>query len=143
VIPQTTGTARGPGDAATEKGEFFPSGFVPHEALANDAKFPMQLTFALWENFLKHVEAGNQGTLSTPELGAAAFSTVNMGVQSYRNDKVYYWDKDARKPNQIQGWTAGDTGSTLTFDGDDRSKAAKEYMKLAGPWVNGKDPAGS
>lgn len=163
IYPQSTGTARGPGDAAKEKGEFFPSGFVPHEALANDSKFAMQLTFALWENFLRHVEKGDQGTLSTPELGAAAFSTVNMGVQSYRNDKVYYWDKDARKPkdgdgswannwearskgrgkpNQVMGWNAGDTGSTLTFDGDQRSRDAKEYMKLAGPWINGKDPAG-
>ncbi|CAN5603736.1 Gfo/Idh/MocA family oxidoreductase [soil metagenome] len=164
VYQQTTGTAKGPGDAATEKGEFIPSGFVPNANLDSKEKFPMQLTFALWENFLKHVAEGNQGTLSTPELGAAAFSTVNMGVQSYRNDKVLYWDKDGRKPmaadgswakqwearskgrgkpNQIQGWAAGDTGSSLTFDGDDRSKAAKEYMKLAGPWVDGKDPAGA
>jgi predicted dehydrogenase len=161
VLVQKAGTARGPGDAATEKGEFFPSGFVPPAGVDN---INMQLTYALWENFLKNVEAGNQGTLSTPELGAAAFSTVNMGVQSYRHDKVLYWDKDARKPkdadgswskqwearsaargkpNQIQGWNAGDTGSTFDFDADQRSKDAKEYMKLAGPWIDGKDPAGA
>ena len=92
IYPQTAGTAKGPGDAQTEKGEFFPSGFVPPEGVTN---LNMQLTYALWENFLKHVAEGDQGTLSTPELGAAAFSTVNMGVQSYRNGKVLFWDKEA------------------------------------------------
>lgn len=161
VLTQTAGTAKGPGDAATTQGEFVPSGFVPPAGVEN---VNMQLTYALWENFLAHVEKGDQGTLSTPELGAAAFSTVNMGTQSYRNDKVYYWDKEARKPvdadgtwsknwearskgrgkpNQIMGWNAGDAGSSFNFDADQRSKDTKEYMKLAGPWVNGKDPAGS
>ncbi len=160
VLPQSAGTARGPGDAQTDKGEFFPGGYEPPEGIT---QVNMQLTYSLWENFLKHVAAGDQGTLSTPELGAAAFSTVNMGVQSYRNDKVLYWDKDGRKPvdgdgswsrnwearsegrgkpNQINGWHAGDTGSFFDWDADERSKQAKEYMKLAGPWTNGKDPAG-
>lgn len=160
VLSQKGGTARGPGDAQTEKGEFFPSGFQPPEGVT---QINMQLTYALWENFLRHVEKGDQGTLSTPELGAAAFTTVAMGVQSYRNDQVLYWNKDKRapengdgswsrdwearskargKPNQIQGWAAGDTGSSFDFDADERSRAAKQYMKLAGPWINGKDPGG-
>ena len=92
-------------------------------------------------------------TLSTPELGAAAFSTVNMGVQSYRHGKVLFWDKEKRapteadargrrswearskkrgKPNQIIGWKAGDTGSLLQ---------PPAYQKLEGPWIDGKDPA--
>jgi len=87
-----------------------------------------------------------------------------MGVQSYRNDKVLYWDKEARKPvagdgswsknwearskgrgkpNQVAGWSAGDLGSTFDWDADAKSKEAREYMKLAGPWVNGKDPGGN
>lgn len=160
VLPQKGGTAKGPGDAGKETGEFFPSGFVPPAGVEN---LNMQLTYALWENFLDHVARGDQGTLSTPELGAAAFTTVNMGVQSYRHDKVLYWDREARrtsegdgswsrnwearskgrgKPNQIIGWQAGDTGSTFNFDADERSRQTREYMKLAGPWVNGKDPAG-
>jgi hypothetical protein len=160
IIPQKTGAARGPGDAGKDQGEFFPSTFVPPEGVSN---VNVQLTYALWENFLKHVAAGDQGTLSTPELGAAAFTTVNMGVQSYRSDKALYWDREARKPvdgdgtyaknleakskgrgkpNQVQGWAAGDTGSSFNWDADAASKGAKEYMKLAGPWVNGKDPAG-
>ncbi len=110
-------------------------------------------TYALWENFLDCVRANKRETLSTPELGAAAFSTVNMGVQSYRNGKVLFWDKEKRapkeadaswasqwearskkhgKPNNIIGWHGGDKGNTIT---------PPDYQKLEGPWVNGQDPA--
>ena len=110
-------------------------------------------TYALFENFLDCVRSRNRQTLSTPELGAAAFTTVNMGVLSYRNGKVLFWDKEQRKPaeadaswaarwegrskkdgkpNQIIGWEGGDSGSTVT---------PPEYQKLAGPWIDGKDPA--
>jgi hypothetical protein len=41
-------------------------------------------------------------TLSSPELGAAAFSTVMMGVQSYRKGLALFWDKEGRKhPDMI------------------------------------------
>src|SRR5207253_2085128 len=40
--------------------------------------------------------------------------------------------KSRARPNQVFGWSAGDTGSTL---------AAPAHQKLAGPWVNGKEPA--
>ncbi|MGE3808476.1 MAG: Gfo/Idh/MocA family protein [Gemmataceae bacterium] len=110
-------------------------------------------TMALWENFLECVRKRDRNTLSTPELGAAAFTTVNMGVQSYRGGKALFWNKDQRsvapadeswakkwetrsekrgKPNQIIGWQAGETGSIIT---------PPDYQDLAGPWVNGKDPA--
>jgi len=110
-------------------------------------------TYALWENFLECVKSRNRQTLSTPELGAAAFSTVNMGALSYRFGKVLFWDKEARAPKQADaswaaqcearskkrgkpshtlGWTAGDTGSLLV---------PPEYQKLEGPWVDGRDPA--
>ncbi len=110
-------------------------------------------TYALWENFLECVRANKRETLSTPELGAAAFSTVNMGVQSYRNGKVLFWDKEKRapkeadsswasqwearskkhgKPNNILGWHGGDAGNTVV---------PPDYQKLGGPWVNGQDPA--
>jgi predicted dehydrogenase len=110
-------------------------------------------TYALWENFLACVRDRNRETLSTPELGAAAFTTVNMGAQSYRHGKIYFWDKskqvpteadgswaaklEARskkrdKPSEIIGWQAGDKGSTLT---------PPAYQKLEGPWIDGKDPA--
>jgi predicted dehydrogenase len=110
-------------------------------------------TEALWMDFLNCVRTRKRETLSTPELGAAAFTTVSLGVASYRKGQALFWDKEARKPamadsswaeqwekrskehgkpNQIIGWTAGDTGSLLH---------PEEYQKLGGPWIDGKDPA--
>lgn len=110
-------------------------------------------TEALWLNFLRCVKERDRDTLSTPELGAAAFTTVAMGVESYRKGLTLFWDKEKRqavpadpswsarweersklhgKPNQVMGWRAGETGSLLQ---------APDYQKLAGPWVDGKDPA--
>jgi predicted dehydrogenase len=110
-------------------------------------------TYALWEDFLKCARAGSRETLSTPELGAAAFTTVNMGVRSYREGKVLFWDRDKRivrdgdsswatkwqqrskdrgKPSHIIGWNGGNTGSVVV---------PPAYQKLEGPWVDGKDPA--
>jgi predicted dehydrogenase len=110
-------------------------------------------TQALWADFLACCRSRNRNTLSTAELGAAAFTTVNMGVQSYRFGKVLFWDKEQRKtreadaswaktlearskkrgkPSQIIGWAGGDKGSTLQ---------PPEYQKLEGPWLDGKDPA--
>jgi predicted dehydrogenase len=110
-------------------------------------------TEALWRDFLAKVRERNSATLCPPELGAAALTTIALGVQSYRQGQVLFWDKDRRqpaladgswarrweqrsrqrgKPNQITGWSAGNTGSVLE---------PPEYMKLAGPWTNGKDPA--
>jgi len=107
----------------------------------------------LWENFLSCVRTNNRETFCTPELGAAAFTTVNMGVQSYRQGKVLFWDREQRRPveadaswatrlerrshergtpTQINGWTGGTRGSTLE---------PPEYQRLAGPWTNGQDPA--
>ncbi len=106
-----------------------------------------------WENFLECVQSRNHETNNTPELGYAAIATVNLGTQSYREGKAYFWDaknhkatgadsswalawedrsKKRGKPNQIIGWKAGDTGSLLD---------PPAYQKLAGPWTDGKDPA--
>ena len=110
-------------------------------------------TYALWENFLACVKDKKRETLSTPELGSAAFSTVAMGVQSFRQGKVLFWDKDNKKaveadaswasnlekrskergkPTQILGWKGGTKGSTVV---------PPAYQKLEGPWTDGKDPA--
>jgi hypothetical protein len=40
---------------------------------------------------------------------------------------------NGESPKHIAGWKAGDTGSKLY---------PREYQKLAGPWINGQDPAG-
>jgi predicted dehydrogenase len=120
-----------------------------------DCKPPQgtQDTYDLWTNFLNCVRDRKMETLSSPELGAAAFSTVMMGVQSYRKGQALFWDKEGRKPaladaswaeaweqrskqrgkpNQIIGWSAGETGSLLH---------PPAYQKLGGPWVDGRDPA--
>jgi predicted dehydrogenase len=110
-------------------------------------------TQALWEDFLKCVRSRTDQTLSSSELGAAAFTTVNLGVKSYRTGKALFWDNEQRKPieadpswaeqwekrshrhgkpNQIKSWVAGETGSLLH---------PPEYQKLGGPWKDGRDPA--
>jgi hypothetical protein len=76
-----------------------------------------------------------------------------MGVQSYRQGKVLFWDKDERKtreadaswasrwekrskergkPSHILGWKGGTNGSVVV---------PPDYMSLKGPWKDGKDPA--
>ena len=86
-----------------------------------------------------------------PDLGAAAIVTVTLGANSYRQGKAFFfkdgkvlqadaswaaqWEKMSKqraKPRQVPGWKAGDTGSLLQ---------PPDYMKLAGPWIDGKDPA--
>jgi predicted dehydrogenase len=110
-------------------------------------------TTALWEDFLECVRSNKRETMSTPELGAAAFTTVAMGVRSHREGKALFWDseklrpteadaswasrleqrsKDHGKPHQVAGWHAGETGSVFE---------PPDYQKLAGPWTNGNDPA--
>ncbi len=144
ILPQKLES--GPGTAKHPegmKGEFVSGGLKGED------------TEALWDNFLHCVRDRNRETLSPPELGAAAFTTVNMGVQSYRHGKALFWDKEKRqpvpaddswasrwekrskahgKPNQIDGWAGGDSGSVVI---------PPPWQKLGGPWVNGQDPAGN
>jgi predicted dehydrogenase len=149
--------AGGPAKPKSDNGQEKPVHVYENPALPKNPKPGVEdsATYALWANFIDCVAKKNRQTLSTPELGAAAFATVNMGVQSYRFGKVLFWDKEKRqvkeadgswatqwearskkrgKPNQIIGWEAGDKGSLLT---------PPAYQKLEGPWVNGVDPAGS
>lgn len=153
VIAQNATKPGGPGDFDRGKVELVESGFEPPAVMGTNPNG--QLTYRLWENFLDRVKARKQDTWSTPDLGAAAFTTVALAVESYRTGKVRFWDKEQRaavdadpqwpakwearskgrgKPNQIIGWSAGDAGSTLKTPAD---------AKLAGPWTNGKDPAGA
>jgi predicted dehydrogenase len=142
ILPQ--GLKSGPGVAkrlGNTQGEFIPGGLKEHD------------TTALWKNFLQCVRDRKRETLSTPELGAAAFTTVNMGVISYRKGQALFWDAESRKPvtadaswatrweqmskerakpHQIIGWDGGDSGSVVI---------PPDYQKLGGAWTNGKDPA--
>ena len=96
----------------------------------------------------------NPETLCPADLGYAAITTVNLGVQSYREGKALLlqqgerpgrprptargparWEERSKlrgKPNQVIGWKAGDTGSLLE---------PPSYQKLEGDWIDGKDPA--
>ena len=107
-------------------------------------------------NFFEAIIAGKPELATTPDLGAAAVVTIGMGKNSYRNDKVYYFDPEARKvtegdgswsrqweamskahasPHQVPGWHAGNRGSTLQppefskTDQDSGSTAAARRSK--------------
>jgi len=124
---------------------------VPAEMIAVEP--PKNETEALWENFLDCIRARRQSTFSPPDLGAATVAITAMAEQSFATDhRSIGWDREHREvvassgwserwrersqgrgqPNQVFGWTGGNTGSTLE---------PPAYQKLAGPWVNGKDPA--
>ncbi len=110
------------------------------------------LDYAHFKNFVDAIVAGKPEMVNyAPDLGAAAVIVVNLGVKSYREGKAFFfkdgkvveadaswaaqWEKmskDRAKAHHIPGWKAGDTGSVVT---------PPEYMKLAGPWIDGKDPA--
>jgi hypothetical protein len=114
---------------------------------------PRNDTRALWDHFMECVRSRNQETLCPAETGYAAIVTVNLGVQSYREGKAYFFDretgkvsqadeswarkwerrsKERGKPSQVMGWHAGTEGSLLQ---------APDYQKLEGDWVDGRDPA--
>lgn len=124
---------------------------APSESIAVEP--PKNETEALWENFLACVRDRRQSTFCPPDLGAAAVAVAAMAAQSYRTGQALFWDRERRqvatadaswaarweqrsksrgKANQVFGWSAGETGSTLT---------PPAHQKLAGPWVNGKEPA--
>lgn len=110
-------------------------------------------TYAHFKNWVEAMVAEDPSMCNNdPLLGAAAITTVILGAQSYRQGKVYFFDDQELKvheadsswatnweiisakrgkPKHIPGWNAGDYGSVLE---------EPEYMKLAGPWVNGKAP---
>ena len=109
-------------------------------------------TRALWEHFLECIRSRNPETLCPAELGYAAITTVNLGVQSYREGKAYYFDKEtgqvsdadgawaARweersklrgKPNQVIGWKAGDDG--LAARSRRLSEARRRLGRRQGP----------
>ncbi|MCP4477209.1 MAG: Gfo/Idh/MocA family oxidoreductase [Planctomycetaceae bacterium] len=111
-------------------------------------------TYTHFKNWIEAMVAEDPAMCNNdPLLGAAAITTVILGAKSYRTGKAYFfddethsvqeadstwatqWEKKSReraKPNHIAGWNAGDSGSLL----EDPA-----HMKLAGPWVGGKDPS--
>ncbi|WP_237227025.1 Gfo/Idh/MocA family protein [Rubinisphaera sp. JC750] len=110
-------------------------------------------TYLHFKNWIEAIENNDPEFCNNPpDLGAAAIATVILGARSYREDRVFRFDGESgeiadgkgewsakwEKLSQeggpavhIPGWTAGDRGSTLIDP---------EYMKLAGPWIDGKPP---
>jgi predicted dehydrogenase len=145
IIPQgKTNAPAKPGENKGEGGELVTSPFDS----SRDGD-----TRALWNHFIECVRSRNPETLCPAETGYAAIATVNLGVDSYRYGKAYFFDKangkvseaddswakrgeknshERGKPTHVQGWKA-DTlyGSTVK---------APEYQKLEGPWIGGNDP---
>jgi hypothetical protein len=105
-------------------------------------------------NFVESAKAGKPENVNcSPELGAAAMVIVKLGSKSYREGKAFHFDsekmlvsdgngswaerweklsKERGSAKHIPGWKAGDLGSTIK---------PHEYQKLAGPWIDGVDPA--
>jgi predicted dehydrogenase len=112
-------------------------------------------SLAHFTNFCEAAIAGKPDQVNcSPELGAAAMVIVKLGSESYRQGKAFHFDRETMtfseadnswakrwetishnggSPKHVPGWNAGDTGSKLF---------PREYQKLAGPWINGQDPAG-
>ncbi|MDZ4853070.1 MAG: Gfo/Idh/MocA family oxidoreductase [Pirellulaceae bacterium] len=111
-------------------------------------------TYDHFKNWIEAMVAKDPQKCNNPvDLGAAAITNVLLGARSYREGKVYHFNADdltihdgdsswakkweakshaREKPNHIPGWAGGDTGSLLNDP---------EWMSLAGPWADGKDPA--
>jgi predicted dehydrogenase len=111
-------------------------------------------SLAHFENFCDAAIAGKPDQVNcSPEVGAAAMVIVKLGSLSYREGKAFQFDRETmtvkeadgswakgweqmshngESPKHVPGWQAGDTGSKLY---------PREYQKLAGPWINGQDPA--
>jgi predicted dehydrogenase len=109
-----------------------------------------------FKNWIEAIQANDPAKCNnTPELGAAAVSTVILGARSYREGRVFHLDpatgkltdgdgswsakweqrsKERGKPEHIAGWKAGDYGSTIENP---------PHMALAGPWMNGQPPRAS
>ncbi len=111
-------------------------------------------SLAHFTNFVDSAKAGKPEDVNcSPELGAAAMVIVKLGSKSYREGKAFHFDheklavsdgdtswaqrwekmsKEHAAVKNIPDWQGGDKGSKLY---------PREYQKLAGPWINGVDPA--
>ena len=108
-------------------------------------------------NFVESAKAGKPENVNcSPELGAAAMVIVKLGSTKLpRRQSVPFrqrrrcrsptatragrsagkkYRRNAQPAKHIPGWNGGDDGSTLH---------PKKYQKLAGPWIDGVDPAKS
>jgi predicted dehydrogenase len=133
---------------------------VTHDSKIKSERIPVgqvaNTSLAHFENFCDAAIAGQPAQVNcSPELGAAAMVIVKLGSESYRQGKVFHFDRGTMSvrdgdgswaqgweqmshqgaaPKHVAGWHAGNTGCKLY---------PREYQKLAGPWLHGIDPAAS
>ena len=81
-------------------------------------------TRALWDHYMECLRSRNVETLCPAETGYAAIATVNLGVDSYRYGKAYYFDKATGKTSDADGtwskkWEAvsHERGKPVQIDG--------------------------
>jgi predicted dehydrogenase len=131
---------------------------VTHNGKIVDQRYNVEglknLNLAHFTNFVDSALAGKPDQVNcSPELGAAAMVIVKLGSKSYREGKAFHFDgesmaisdgnsswaqrwekmsKERAAARHIPGWQGGDEGAKLY---------PKKYQALAGPWINGVDPA--
>ncbi|MDG1893939.1 MAG: Gfo/Idh/MocA family oxidoreductase [Fuerstiella sp.] len=119
----------------------------------HEATSPYNFNLSHFDNFISAIESGRPNSVNNdPVLGTAAVMFVNLAIRSYREGKVFHVSRDGQVsdgnsswadgweqmsksesgPKHVAGWKAGDKGSLMT---------PFEYQNLAGPWVDGRDPA--
>ena len=131
---------------------------VTHDSKIVDQHFNVEglknSSLTHFANFVDSAKAGKPDEVNcTPELGAAAMVIVKLGARSYREGKAFHFDRDElvakdADASWAQGWEKmskeraaakhipnwkGRDGGTLY---------PRKYQELAGPWINGVDPAG-
>jgi hypothetical protein len=139
-------------DFVAERREATHNGDIKDEHIDVEALKNSSLTH--FTNFVDSAKAGKPDEVNcTPELGAAAMVIVKLGSKSYREGKAYHFDgekmmasdgdtswalhweklsKERASVKNIPGWKGGDDAGKLY---------PKKYQQLAGPWINGVDPA--
>ena len=110
-------------------------------------------SFTHFMNFVEAIVANKPKLVNcSPELGAAAMVIVKLGARSYREGRVFHFDRQTMSfgdgdsswaekwhqrslaggnPEHVPGWKAGDKGSVLR---------PEKHQALGGPWVDGVDP---
>ncbi len=97
---------------------------------------PRFATRALWENLIACIRGEQTGVLSPLQRNAATQITLCMAEQSYREDRVLFWDPRQERvtltaPHWARRW---EQRSQQVGISDPGVLESPEYMKLAGPW---------
>jgi hypothetical protein len=106
---------------------------APTEAIAINK--PGNETLAMWQHFLECVRTQSKETLCPPDLAGTAGIVALMAAESLKTGQMLAWDSENRKVILATEARAKTSTRKLT------DLQPPEYMKLAGDWKNGIDPA--